>query len=227
MGPTSNSNQFFGIKISQTGTPVNQAADSQLIYKSNFSTNLFNGPGGIWKIMEGTRQPTLGNGLTIPQQGFWVAQDGIDVQQATDAQMIFNSNGSSSVLGYAQITSNFSTSATSATQVTGLTAPITTPIGGRGVKITAFGGTFYNSGTDAASAVTIWDGSVGGGTQLAFARGFQAGGSGTTAMMCIAVVAPAAGLLKTYNVAIHSLAAGTATVEAATTAPAFILVEAV
>lgn len=92
MGPTSNANQFFGVKVSQTGTPVNQAADSQLVYKSNFSTNLFNGSDGVWKVMEGTRAPTTGNGLITAQQGFWVAEDGIDVQQATDAQMIFNSN---------------------------------------------------------------------------------------------------------------------------------------
>lgn len=93
MGPTSNANQFFGVKVSQIGTAVNQASDSQLVYKSNFSTNLFNGPNGVWKVMEGTRQPTIGNGLTEPQQGFWVSEDGIDVQQATDGQMVFSSNG--------------------------------------------------------------------------------------------------------------------------------------
>lgn len=92
MGPTSNSNQFFGVKVSQVGTPVNQAADSQLVYKSNFSTNLFNGPSGIWKVMEGTRVPTIGNGLLEPQQGFWVAIDGVDVQQAIDSQMVFSSS---------------------------------------------------------------------------------------------------------------------------------------
>lgn len=92
MGPTSNSNQYFGVKVSQVGTPVNQASDTQLVYKSNFSTNLFNGPKGVWKVMEGTRAPTIGNGLTAPQHGFWVAQDGIDVQQATDGQMLFNSS---------------------------------------------------------------------------------------------------------------------------------------
>lgn len=92
MGPTSNSNQYFGVKVSQVGTPVNQASDTQLVYKSNFSTNLFNGPHGVWKVMEGVRAPTVGNGLTAPQQGFWVAEDGVDVQQATDAQMVFNSN---------------------------------------------------------------------------------------------------------------------------------------
>jgi hypothetical protein len=92
MGPTSSSNQFFGVKISQVGTSVNQASDSQLIYKSNFSTNLFNGPGGVWKVMEGVRAPTVGNGLTSPQFGFWVSEDGVDVQQAADNQLVFNSS---------------------------------------------------------------------------------------------------------------------------------------
>jgi hypothetical protein len=41
-------------------------------------------------------------------------------------------------LGYTQIISNFSTAATSATQVTGLTTTVTIPPGGRSVEIVVY-----------------------------------------------------------------------------------------
>lgn len=38
MGPSSSVNNFFGVKISQTGVPVNQATDKQLTYKLDYNT---------------------------------------------------------------------------------------------------------------------------------------------------------------------------------------------
>lgn len=40
MGPTSSVNNFFGVKISQIGTPVNQANDNQLTYKLDYNTGV-------------------------------------------------------------------------------------------------------------------------------------------------------------------------------------------
>lgn len=48
-------------------------------------------------------------------------------------------------LGYAQITSNFTTTSVSDVQVTGLTTTVTVPSGGRGVKITVYSEALYIS----------------------------------------------------------------------------------
>jgi hypothetical protein len=128
-------------------------------------------------------------------------------------------------LGYAQITSDFSTASTSDVQVTGLTASVTIPAGGRKVKIT----TFFNNGSNSGSAnnnLSIWDGTVGSGTRLSSSNlKNRVVGDNTGYMTCIAVVSPSAGA-KTYNVGL-STNTGTATVNASATSPAFILVEAI
>lgn len=128
-------------------------------------------------------------------------------------------------LGYAQSTTNFSTSSTSATQITGLTAAVTIPAGSRKIKITLFSGAVYNSTAANPSTLTIWDGTVGSGTQLSRATGLE-GGSSSSGAIAMAVVTPAAGS-KTYNGALHASTSGTATAEAAAIYPSFILVEAI
>lgn len=167
--------------------------------------------------------------------GFWKAlQDGSGLSLTslpagtlpTNNVTAANLATSAITLGYAQITSNFSTTNTTATQVTSLTTTVTIPAGGRRIKITAFGRALYNSASGAASELSIWDGTVGSGTQLCLVHGFQGGGSGATQGVAIACVTPSAGS-KTYNVGLHSQAAGTATLEAGATYPAFILVEAI
>lgn len=126
-------------------------------------------------------------------------------------------------LGYAQITANFSTASTTVVQVTGLTTTVTIPAGGRKVKITAFTAALYNSTAANATQMTIWDGVVGSGTQLSRTTGIE-GGSSSSGGIAVAIVTPAAGS-KTYNVGLIAVTSGTATVEAAATYPAFILVE--
>lgn len=126
-------------------------------------------------------------------------------------------------LGYAQITSMFSTSSTSFVQVTGLTATVTVPSGGRSVKITAFSKSMYNTSSGAYSEMSIWDGTVGSGTQISDTAILTATANQEIPNNCIAVVTPAAGS-KTYNVGLKA-SAGTAAITAASTNPAFILVE--
>lgn len=128
-------------------------------------------------------------------------------------------------LGYAQITTTFTTSATSATQVTGLAATVTIPAGGRKVKITVYSGAVSTSTAAATAAVTIWDGTVGSGTQLQLAQVSQISAGAGIPVIGIAIVTPAAGS-KTYNVGLStSNGSDAANMGAAATAPAFILVE--
>lgn len=87
----SNKNSFFGIKVSNPGINVNNATDSQLQYQNNYSQEIFY-TNGFANVLIGNRAPNTQNDLTNPQEGFFVAQQGVDVRQATDAQMIFNSN---------------------------------------------------------------------------------------------------------------------------------------
>lgn len=131
-------------------------------------------------------------------------------------------------LGYAQITADFTTTSTTGGQVTGLTAAVTIPPGGRRVKITAYCSTLYSAtAANAKIVLSIWDGAVGSGTRLSGGNGFGGGGSGATIGLAMAVHTPSAGA-KTYNVGLaHDTIAGTAKLEAGASYPAFILVEAI
>lgn len=128
-------------------------------------------------------------------------------------------------LGYTQITSSLTTTSTSVVQATGLSVTVTIPAGGRRIKITAF--TYGLSNTIANNTfLSIWNGTVGSGTQLS---GVQASIYTTNAVIpvvCMAVITPSAGSV-TYNVGYFGTNAGTTTLSAATTNPAFILVEAI
>lgn len=131
-------------------------------------------------------------------------------------------------LGYTQITTNFTTTNTTPTQVTSLSATVTIPAGGRRVKITAYCSSVYTASSTIGAIMGIWDGTVGSGTRLNAGNGFgnSSGGEATTTLTVFAVVTPAAGS-KTYNVGLQALTATTATMEASSTNPAFILVEAI
>jgi hypothetical protein len=128
-------------------------------------------------------------------------------------------------LGYAQITSNFNTTSTSAVQVTGLTVTVTIPAGGRKVKITAFGGSQGILATTGYTTMSIWDGTVGSGTQLSACTAYTGTGGASYPAITIAIVTPSAGS-KTYNVGFVTTA-GTAQLSSSSTTPVFILVEAI
>lgn len=221
MGPNSNSNQWFGTKVSQVGTPVNQASDTQLIYKSNFSTNLFNGPGGIWKVMEGTRVPTIGNGLTAPQQGFWIAQDGVDVQQATDEQMVFNSSVTpTGVLGYTPTDSLSQTNTGTIAAVPSLSVTADIPEGSQLIEVIVFIPVAFNATAGAIMQLSIWEGIVGVGTQIGSADLWSTGGYFNVS----AIDTPPPGL-TTYNVGIATFGGGTSNISSSTGSRAYILVK--
>lgn len=130
-------------------------------------------------------------------------------------------------LGYAQTTATFTTAATSATLVTGLTASVTIPSGGRRVRITAFARDVFTSTAASIVTVSIWDGTVGVGTQIAATAVKTSNASTPLSCIAIAVASPGSGA-KTYNVGIQTdNAANSANMEAGATFPAFILVEAI
>lgn len=128
-------------------------------------------------------------------------------------------------LGFAQITGNLTTTSTTAVQVTGLTATVTVPAGGRKVKITAYCGELQNNTVPDGYMWSIWQGTVGSGTQLAQSTyGVSATVTIGVPGLAMAVVTPSAGSV-TYNVGFNSFGGGTTTLDASATQPAFILVE--
>jgi hypothetical protein len=127
-------------------------------------------------------------------------------------------------LGYTSTTTAFSTASTTPVQVTGLTVTVTIPSGGRRIKITVFARGVYNSAAG-YQTVSIWDGTVGTGTKLSDSVAYISIGAAEQPASVISVQSPASGS-KTYNVGFQ-VTAGTGTVDASTTAPAFILVEAI
>jgi len=127
-------------------------------------------------------------------------------------------------LGYAQITSNFVTSSTTAVQIPGLSVSVTIPAGGRRIKITGYVGVSFNSNISTVT-YSLWDGTVGSGTQIQLSQNLHAIAGNRLAINMVAVVSPSAGS-KTYNLALTP-DTGTETVTVNTTFPAFILVEAI
>lgn len=128
---------------------------------------------------------------------------------------------SRTTLGYRQIITNFSTAATSDTQVTGLSCPVIVPLG-RKVEIS-----FYSQGVKNTNIfddiITIWDGTVGSGTQLQAADFTVPGANYNTPMNIDTPTTPSAAS-KTYNVA-HHVTGGTGTVTGGVTFPAYVRVK--
>lgn len=128
------------------------------------------------------------------------------------------------LLAYTQITSDFTTTSNSSTQVTNLSGTVTVPSGGRMVKITLQAGYWGNDAGNKNVYGEIWKGAVTTGTRLQLSRFFVGTSASFGPLNCVALETPAAGL-GTYNAALFSDASGTARIVAGTTNPAFILVE--
>lgn len=82
MPPTDNNN-FFGIKVSKFGVPVQNATDNELVYKDDFSTKTYF-DSTTARIVEGL--------LPDGSYGMWVSKPGFDVRTASGDQLIFNSS---------------------------------------------------------------------------------------------------------------------------------------
>lgn len=134
-------------------------------------------------------------------------------------------SASAITLGHAQITSNYNTGGiVTNDSIDGLTIAVTIPAGSRRIEIEVFTGDITVGGGTFLT-VTIWDGNVGSGTQLAHSTGKPAASDVATSWVTKASVTPAAGA-KTYNASISS-SAQAAQVNASATGPAYITVRAV
>jgi hypothetical protein len=81
--PPNSANNFFGVKVSKAGIPVNQASDRQLVYKDDFSTKTY---------FDTTNSRMLEGLLPDGTYGLWVSKPGFDVSTSTPSQRIFDSN---------------------------------------------------------------------------------------------------------------------------------------
>lgn len=88
---SSNPNTFFGVKVSVPGVNVNNATPSQLLYSNNYSQELFYS-NGYPQVLIGQRTANTANQIGTTQEGFFVAQSGVNVLNATDSELIFSSN---------------------------------------------------------------------------------------------------------------------------------------
>lgn len=80
MGP--GPSNFFGIKVSKTGIPVQNASDKQLVYKDDFSTKTY---------FDQTNSRMIEGLLPDGNYGLWVSKPGFNVTTATENELIFNS----------------------------------------------------------------------------------------------------------------------------------------
>lgn len=138
-----------------------------------------------------------------------------------------NLSTSAIFLGYGSTSSTFSTASATAVQVTGVTATVTIPAGGRAVKITGWVNYTTHTATTWYNIISLWDGVVGSGTLLAQTE--IGTNTANTALQLPATVfaadlVPGAGA-KTYNMGLSTTAGASASLKATTGPVAFILVE--
>lgn len=142
-----------------------------------------------------------------------------------DANSTFSQvNIQTSTLGYAQITSNFtSTTVTTPIDVTSLTTTVTVPAGGRRIKVTAFSQAFNANGTvpKGVRCYILEDGTV---INICNYDIYNTQAGYGIPMTVFASKIPSAGS-HTYKVQMSQTTAGTMTTTAGATYPAFILVE--
>lgn len=124
------------------------------------------------------------------------------------------------VLGY-RIATTLQT-ATTIAQATGLSCPVIVPAN-RKVKVTGFCGKVYSTTSVGENVLSLWDGTVSSGTQIAAGESTPNAVSQPTNVIAEAIVTPTSSS-KTYNVG-YSASAGSGKFDAAATFPAFIKVE--
>lgn len=153
-------------------------------------------------------------GNTIPTSG------GVSAVSYSTQASPYGFPGISNVLGLALLCSTFTTTSGSAVQVNGLSVTVTIPTGNKKIKVTAFTNALSNA-SNAANVITIWDGTVGSGTQVQQAN-LNASNLAIGQAPSI-ILSPASGS-KTYNVGLAT-SAGTASLGAAATYPTYLSVE--
>jgi hypothetical protein len=160
-------------------------------------------------------------GHLVPNQADGTMVTTTDTNSVSAAMLATNAL----TLGYAQITGDVTTASLTVVAAAGLSASVTIPSGGRKVKITVWSYGVFNGTVTDGTSISIWDGTVGSGTQLATSNIFpNSGGIIQVPVTVMAVVTPSAGA-KTYNVGFNAVTGGTSNLRATAASPAFILVE--
>ena len=189
-----------------------------------------NTPTLITPKVDTINENTVGNGVTVAGMNIKSGVIGsASTALGTNGVAASNLATSAIYLGYAQITSNFTTTTTpSRVDVTGLSVTVTVPSGSRNLKITAFCGNIKTSG----SAGNGVDWAIMEGTTCLNCTSFAEPVTAypVSVMTTAFVSAPSAGS-HTYKVQAAQSGAGTLTVSAGSNpavgnaGPAFILVE--
>lgn len=127
------------------------------------------------------------------------------------------------ILGLHQRISAFSTTSTSAAQITELSVPIIVPTG-RKIKATLFSEDAYHSSTAIVVIAEIWVGTVGSGTLIVNGRAFQGGASGASIINATRTFTPTSSAI-TINASLHAGSAGTASMDGSSNSPITLTVE--
>lgn len=135
--------------------------------------------------------------------------------------LIYPRDPNRKLLGLRQIISQFTGTATSSTQVTGLSCPVIVPVG-RKIKISVVA--TYHSSSANIPVSEIWDGTVGSGTQLKQVNGIVGGGAASPPPSMDVVLTPTTSN-KTYNLGYRLSGAGTYTLDCGGVSPAQFKVE--
>lgn len=127
------------------------------------------------------------------------------------------------ILGYRQsMASDFNTASGTAVQITGLSCPVIVPTG-RKIEITFGGFEQYNATTGDSVLSSIWDGTVGSGTQLN-SGGFTSSTANYVSPLVVTAVTTPATASKTYNAGLQQATGGTAHLASSSIAPSYIIV---
>ena len=194
-------------------------------------TNATISTGSIYgiSVTTGSISSNLSMTGTLGVTGLITATAGVSIPNGSTVKI--NSNPVWQYLGYAQITSSFSTASTSAVYATGLTVTATIPSGASKVRVTVYSPQLLiGSSAPKTASVTLWTGaSAGTLTTQVQAWNYILSSSapnGSGANLSYINPSPSSGSI-TYNVGFQSDGAGgiTSSIVAASTSPAFIVVE--
>lgn len=111
---------------------------------------------------------------------------------------LISANGIKPLLASVVKTTSFTTASTSDVQITGLTISPIIPYANANVKVTV-SVPQITLGINLRADTTIWDGTVGSGTQIGFTEDLNVGDTGIVGQTVIALVTVASPGVKTYN----------------------------
>lgn len=139
--------------------------------------------------------------------------------------IIYPTDQNRKLLGYRAITTtNFPTTSTTATQITGLTCPVIIPgIANRKVKVSSRATYLYNTTANNRADLTVYNGTPGSGTLLGKTGGV-ANSSGSVNGGYVEGLQFTSGT-QTYNSGLHATGTGTANIDSGAGFPAWIKVE--